>query len=195
MKSISITSLIPGGIINEFQDAIKIYFLFFNFISFFMPAEYWSTELLFKNRYKSDRQRDWNWGISEYHGQIDLSQSTLEQQKIEKKQAAEKLQEARNERIEIEVENSNDFLNEINVAKFARDTIHKKGEKLFSRIGLNTYNNWNQCSKFKTKDDAQRHFLKTGGPYSDKFNLDPDGDGFACDWDPEVYRGLTIPKD
>ena len=134
-------------------------------------------------------------GLSEYHGQIDLSQSTLEQQKIEKKQAAEKLQEARNERIEIEVENSNDFLNEINVAKFARDTIHKKGEKLFSRIGLNTYNNWNQCSKFKTKDDAQRHFLKKGGPYSDKFNLDPDGDGFACDWDPEVYRGLTIPKD
>ena len=49
--------------------------------------------------------------------------------------------------------------------------------------------------KFKTKDDAQREFLKSGGPYSDKSNLDPDGDGFACDWDPEVYRGLTIPED
>ena len=134
-------------------------------------------------------------GLSENHGQIDLSQSTLEQQKIDKQKAAENLQNARNERIEIEVENSIDLSDEVNVAKYARDTIHKKGEKLFTRIGLNIYNNWNQCSKFKTKDDAQRKFLKSGGPYSDKFNLDPDGDGFACDWDPEVYRGLTIPED
>ena len=134
-------------------------------------------------------------GLSENHGQIDLSQSTLEQQKIDKQKAAENLQNARNERIEIEVENLIDFSDEVNVAKYARDTIHKKGEKLFTRIGLNIYNNWNQCSNFKTKDDAQRKFLKSGGPYSDKFNLDPDGDGFACDWDPEVYRGLTIPED
>ena len=24
---------------------------------------------------------------------------------------------------------------------------------------------------------------------------DPDGDGFACDWDPEIYRKLSIPND
>ena len=69
-------------------------------------------------------------GLSENHGQIDLSQSTLEQQKIDKQKAAENLQNARNERIEIEVENSIDFSDEVNVAKYARDTIHKKGEKL-----------------------------------------------------------------
>ena len=62
----------------------------------------------------------------------------------------------------VEFENSINFSDEVNVAKYARDTIHKKGEKLFTRIGLNIYNNWNQCSKFKTKDDAQRKFLKSG---------------------------------
>ena len=50
-------------------------------------------------------------------------------------------------------------------------------------------------SKFKSKDEAQRKFLKDGGPYKDRFNLDPDGDGFACDWDPEIYRKLSIPND
>ena len=74
-------------------------------------------------------------GLSENHGQIDLSQSTLEQQKIDKQKAAENLQNARSERIVIEVENSINFSDEVNVAKYARDTIHKKGEKLFTRIG------------------------------------------------------------
>ena len=26
-------------------------------------------------------------------------------------------------------------------------------------------------------------------------NLDPDGDGFACAWDPSIYRQLAIPAD
>ena len=82
-----------------------------------------------------------------------------------------------------------------NVAKFARDTKHNKGEKIFTRLSFSIYDNWNECSKFKSKDEAQRKFLKDGGPYKDRFNLDPDGDGFACDWDPEIYRELSIPND
>ena len=133
--------------------------------------------------------------LSENHDQIDLSLSTLEQQNIDKEKAAKKLEDARKERIEIEVDNTVNYLDKINVARFARDTKHKIGEKIFTRIIYNIYNNWNECSKFKTKDDAQRKFLKDGGPYKDKFNLDPDGDGFACEWDPEIYRELSIPKD
>ncbi len=134
-------------------------------------------------------------GLSENHNQIDLSLSTLEQQNIDKKKAANILENARKERIEIQVDNLIDSSNDINVANFARDTKNKKGERVYNRLSLNIYNNWNECSKFKNNDDAQRQFLKDGGPNKDKFNLDPDGDGFACEWDPDIYRKLSIPND
>ena len=37
-------------------------------------------------------------------------------------------------------------------------------------------------------DVAQEAFLAQGGPQSDRKGLDPDGDGFACDWDPRPFR-------
>jgi hypothetical protein len=30
--------------------------------------------------------------------------------------------------------------------------------------------------------------LANGGPERDKEGLDPDGDGFACGWDPRPFR-------
>ena len=134
-------------------------------------------------------------GLSENHNFIDLSLSTLAQQNIEKERAAKKLEDARKERIEIEISNSSNSSDYVNVAKFARDTKNNKGEKIFTRLSFSIYDNWNECSKFKNKDEAQRSFLKDGGPFNDRFNLDPDGDGFACDWDPDIYRELSIPKD
>ena len=35
---------------------------------------------------------------------------------------------------------------------------------------------------------AQEEFLRTGGPERDKLGVDPDGDGFACAWDPRPFR-------
>ena len=35
---------------------------------------------------------------------------------------------------------------------------------------------------------AQEAFLKAGGPERDRYGLDPDGDGFACRWDPTPFR-------
>ena len=145
-----------------------------------------------KDSLKQEQERE---GLSENHNRIDLSLSTLEQQNIDKEKAAKKLEDARKERIEIEIDNSLNFSDYVNVAKFARDTKNNKGEKIFTRLSFSIYDNWNECSKFKTKDEAQRKFLKDGGPYNDRFNLDPDGDGFACDWDPEIYRKLSIPND
>ena len=133
-------------------------------------------------------------GLSENHNHIDLSLSTLEQQNIDKEMAAKKLENARKERIEIEVENSKNYSEYVNVARFARETKNKKGEKIYTRLSFSIYDNWNECSKFKTKDEAQRTFLTDGGPYKDRFNLDPDGDGFACEWDPAIYRELSIPN-
>ena len=48
------------------------------------------------------------------------------------------------------------------------------------------------CRRFESEDEAQRQFLANGGPQNDRFNLDPDGDGFACKFDPEPYRKLKF---
>jgi hypothetical protein len=45
-----------------------------------------------------------------------------------------------------------------------------------------------RCSDFRTTDLAQDWFLTNGGPDRDRAGLDPDGDGFACNWSPERYR-------
>jgi hypothetical protein len=41
---------------------------------------------------------------------------------------------------------------------------------------------------FRTTDLAQDWFLTNDGPERDRAGLDPDGDGFACNWTPERYR-------
>ena len=52
------------------------------------------------------------------------------------------------------------------------------------------------CKKFSTKNAAQIFFLENGGPKNDFYNIDPDGDGFACKWDPAIYRKIEpINKD
>ena len=37
-------------------------------------------------------------------------------------------------------------------------------------------------------DQAQQDFLAKGGPERDRMGVDPDGDGFACAWDPRPFR-------
>ena len=176
---------------------VSLYFLFFFALTILISCQQTSYQTeYFSNIEKNslDQEQELE-GLSENHNHIDLSLSTLAQQNIDKEKAAKKLEDARKERIEIEIDNSSNFSDYVNVAKFARDTKNKKGEKIFTRLSISIYNNWNECSKFRTKDDSQRKFLKDGGPYKDRFNLDPDGDGFACDWDPEIYRKLSIPNE
>ncbi|MGE7954830.1 excalibur calcium-binding domain-containing protein [Lysinibacillus xylanilyticus] len=40
------------------------------------------------------------------------------------------------------------------------------------------------CSDFDTQRDAQLFFEANGGPSSNPHDLDRDGDGMACDWNP-----------
>ena len=176
---------------------VSIYFLFFFALTIIISCQHnsYQTEYFSNIEKNSLEQEQELEGLSENHNHIDLSLSTLAQQNIDKEKAAKKLEDARKERIEIEIDNSLNFSDYVNVAKFARDTKNNKGEKVFIRLSFSIYDNWKECSKFKTKDEAQRKFLKVGGPYKDRFNLDPDGDGFACDWDPEIYRKLSIPND
>jgi len=60
---------------------------------------------------------------------------------------------------------------------------------LYSRSTILAQSRFNKnCAKYASSDQAQLAFLKAGGPQRDGLGLDPDGDGFACYWDPAPFR-------
>lgn len=75
----------------------------------------------------------------------------------------------------------------VNLASYAISQKHPVGTRVYSRFNRSQ----NNCTRYrKDQDEAQRVFLQNGGPEKDRRQLDPDGDGFACDWNPDTYRRL-----
>ncbi len=76
-----------------------------------------------------------------------------------------------------------------NIVAYALATTTPVGERVYPRIGLNILSRHERnCRSYASADQAQIDFLSRGGPKSDRRGLDPDGDGYACDWDPARYR-------
>ncbi len=75
-----------------------------------------------------------------------------------------------------------------NIVEFALATNHAPGVQLYRRGGLGVRDQNSACSKFASPDLAQQEFLARGGPERDRMGVDPDGDGFACSWDPRPFR-------
>ncbi|WP_120503657.1 hypothetical protein [Sulfitobacter mediterraneus] len=76
-----------------------------------------------------------------------------------------------------------------NIVAYALSTSNAVGEQVYRRIGLNKAAKYaRSCRSFSTPDQAQIDFLARGGPQKDRKGMDPDGDGFACDWDPTPFR-------
>jgi hypothetical protein len=76
-----------------------------------------------------------------------------------------------------------------NVMAYALQTRHNVGTVMHRRLNPLRWSRWEAaCLQFVNQDAAQEAFLAAGGPERDRQNLDPDGDGFACWWDPRVYR-------
>ena len=76
-----------------------------------------------------------------------------------------------------------------NIVKYALSTSHPVGTKLYSRAGVNLKaRSARNCAGFASAELAQIAFLEAGGPRRDRKALDPDGDGYACGWDPSPYR-------
>ena len=124
-------------------------------------------------------------------GVLDLSQFSQEQQKVEREQAAKRREELKAGRVVLEVNSKEKItLKSVNLAVFARSVSNKVGEKIYYRNFLSTENN-SSCKKFSNKNVAQIFFLENGGPKNDYHNLDVDGDGFACKWDPSIYRKIN----
>ena len=82
----------------------------------------------------------------------------------------------------------------VNLALFARSVSNDVGEKIYYRSFLGTNANTG-CKKFTNKNEAQIFFLQNGGPKNDFHNIDVDGDGFACEWDPAIYRKIKLNRE
>ncbi|MDP2062978.1 MAG: hypothetical protein Q8J98_07710 [Phaeovulum sp.] len=79
-----------------------------------------------------------------------------------------------------------------NLAAFALAAPNRLGVPAYNRIGLKFANHDRACGKFASADLAQTAFLQNGGPERDPGNLDPDGDGFACSWDPTPFQSVRV---
>lgn len=77
------------------------------------------------------------------------------------------------------------------IVEYALATQHPLGVKLFRRSPFRFKNPQVACSAYDTEDSAQEAFLAAGGPDRDRLGLDPDGDGFACGWDPSPFRAIA----
>lgn len=123
---------------------------------------------------------------------LNLAEYTLDQQRIDAAIAERELAEARERLVIVQPDASVPQPQAgANIALFASRTTHAVGEQRYSR-GFNPFAPRGNCRRFASADEAQRAFLAEGGPERDPRNLDPDGDGFACAWDPEPYRRLSL---
>jgi len=75
-----------------------------------------------------------------------------------------------------------------NIVQYALSAPNVKGQAWYSRSLLSGEARFRRnCATYATPDDAQRDFLARGGPERDRRGTDPDGDGFACGWDPAPF--------
>ncbi|MDQ1849064.1 hypothetical protein Q9299_12255 [Gemmobacter fulvus] len=78
-----------------------------------------------------------------------------------------------------------------NIVDFALKTANPVGTPVYSRSSLQLRSAESACAAFASADLAQTAFLEAGGPDKDRKGLDPDGDGFACSWDPSPFRNAV----
>jgi hypothetical protein len=75
-----------------------------------------------------------------------------------------------------------------NIVEYALSAPNRMGQEWYSRSIFATQGRVQRnCVKFASPDAAQRDFLANGGPDRDRKGIDPDGDGFACGWDPAPF--------
>lgn len=120
---------------------------------------------------------------------LNLTLYTIEQQKVDARLAEEQLAAARDQLVIIPPTSVPNQVQGVNIALYAQQTSNAVGERVYQRRGMRTGGG---CGRYSNPDDAQRAFLAAGGPQDDPRGMDPDGDGFACSWDPTPYRQLRL---
>lgn len=76
-----------------------------------------------------------------------------------------------------------------NIVAYALETTNLVGQSVYRRSSRFNEDRYRRaCAEFGSSDQAQAAFLAAGGPERDRRGLDPDGDGFACFWNPAPFR-------
>lgn len=75
-----------------------------------------------------------------------------------------------------------------NIVAYALRTQNSVGQSIYRRSRPSEERAARACAAYPSPDRAQEAFLAAGGPERDRNGLDPDGDGFACTWDPAPFR-------
>ncbi len=108
---------------------------------------------------------------------------------------AARLQERRNEYRVVQPEPVGERPGSVgpNIVAYALSTSHPVGTQLHRRFGASGSQEdlMARCAAYVSPDAAQRDFLARGGPERDRRGLDPDGDGYACLWDPSPFRAAS----
>ncbi len=76
----------------------------------------------------------------------------------------------------------------VDLVQYALNAPNRKGETIYPRSRIALANSERACGRYDTPEAAQQAFMRSGGPQRDPKNLDPDGDGFACHWDPTPFQ-------
>jgi hypothetical protein len=121
---------------------------------------------------------------------INLMQWTLEQQKIDAAIAERELLDARSKLVVVQPGALPSHPDGVNIALYAQQSTNPPGQRRYDRPAGARVAGVGTCGRFRDADAAQRAFLAGGGPDRDRYGIDPDGDGFACGWDPAPYRAL-----
>lgn len=74
------------------------------------------------------------------------------------------------------------------VIQYVLTATNAKGQSIYGRRAVSEEKYQKACQNYITGVAAQAAFLKAGGPDRDPKRLDPDGDGYACDFDPTPFR-------
>lgn len=78
-----------------------------------------------------------------------------------------------------------------NIVQYALNSSNPLGNPIYRRVTFNAESKFERnCRSYPSADQAQIDFLERGGPERDRLGLDPDGDGYACSWDPRPFQSL-----
>ena len=82
-----------------------------------------------------------------------------------------------------------------NLIAYALNSSGAVGTETYRRMNPLRWSRWQDaCLQYRNQDAAQLAFLSNGGPQRDPDNLDPDGDGYACWWDPAPIRQAAAQR-
>jgi hypothetical protein len=118
-------------------------------------------------------------------------QWTLDQQKIDAAVAQQQLDAARSQLVVVQPGTLPNRTDGVNVALYAAQSTNAVGQRVYDRGVGTRVAGVGSCGRYRNPDEAQRAVLAAGGPQTDRYGLDPDGDGFACSFDPGPYRALN----